>query len=162
MNWYAFYTRPRCELKAFDFFTKLGVESYVPLRMVERQWSDRKKKLRVPAIASYIFVAQETLQLDLLNENPFTTSLVRYLGMPARMSASAISLMRRYLDGKHSCEIQLQTFLPGQKLRVDSGLMLGKEGVVQQQRGQKVIVLLESLGVQLTIHLGSTAVKALS
>ena len=44
MKWFVAYTKSRCEAKASDFFKKNGVESYVPVFVEKRQWSDRVKK----------------------------------------------------------------------------------------------------------------------
>ena len=46
MSWFVAYTRPRAEFKAQDFYSKIGVVSYVPAFLEERQWSDRLKKVK--------------------------------------------------------------------------------------------------------------------
>ena len=42
------YTKPRQEKKIANELTKIGIEAYCPGKVVERQWSDRKKKVEVP------------------------------------------------------------------------------------------------------------------
>ena len=56
LKWYALYTRSRFEKKAAERLTEQGIEAYVPLQRVMRQWSDRRKQVLEPAIRSYVFV----------------------------------------------------------------------------------------------------------
>ena len=56
MPWYVLYTKPRQEKKVTDSLNAIGVEAYCPLVTVIKQWSDRKKKVQIPLINSYVFV----------------------------------------------------------------------------------------------------------
>ena len=51
MSWFVAYSKTRNEFKALDFFKKLGVNAYVPAFIEKREWSDRVKKVLVPAIS---------------------------------------------------------------------------------------------------------------
>jgi transcriptional antiterminator RfaH len=55
-QWYVLYTQPRQELKIYEKLSYMGVEAYCPYVIQIRQWSDRKKKIKVPVIPSTIFV----------------------------------------------------------------------------------------------------------
>jgi len=54
--WFAAYTRSRNEKKVAGELEEQHIEYYLPLIKTIRQWSDRKKKVEVPLINSYIFV----------------------------------------------------------------------------------------------------------
>ena len=155
-------TKPRCELKAYGYFVSQGLEAYVPLKVEFRQWSDRKKKVKTPAIASYVFVCQENLNYEQLNENPFTSCVVKNFGKPAKIKSSEINIMKRYLDGETFCEIEVQDFRKGQSVVVTSGKFMGKEGVVEEQQKNKVVILLEGLQLQLKLQIAPEAIAALS
>ena len=60
--WYAVYTKSRYEKKLADNLREKGIEAYVPLRKVVRQWSDRKKLVAEPLIRSYCFVILPNLE----------------------------------------------------------------------------------------------------
>ena len=55
MSWFAAKTKFKGEFKALDFFKSIGVKSYVPYFKTKRVWSDRIKKVTVPAISGYVF-----------------------------------------------------------------------------------------------------------
>ena len=54
--WHVIYVRPKFERKVFATLLERGVESYLPLKKVVRQWRDRKKKMEVPVFPGYVFV----------------------------------------------------------------------------------------------------------
>ena len=90
MCWFAAYTKPRGEFKALDYFTKCKINSYVPKYVELRQWSDRIKKTRIPAISGYVFFELKSLNYDILNSNPFTRNIVKSLGNPVKIKDEEI------------------------------------------------------------------------
>jgi len=54
--WYAFYCKSRSEKRLNDLLLRDGYESYLPLKTELRQWSDRRKKVKVPLLPGYVFV----------------------------------------------------------------------------------------------------------
>ena len=56
MNWYAIYTKSRCEKKVHTTLLQKGIESYCPTTIVKKQWTDRVKKIKQPLFTSYLFV----------------------------------------------------------------------------------------------------------
>ena len=56
MPWFAIYTKPKNEKKVVEGLEKIGVEVYCPMITQVKQWSDRKKKVEMPLINSYVFV----------------------------------------------------------------------------------------------------------
>ena len=52
----ALYTKRNCEKSVLDKLTSLGLFCYLPQVTVIRQWSDRKKKLKVPVNNGLVFV----------------------------------------------------------------------------------------------------------
>ena len=55
MSWFVAYTKFRSEFKSIEVFEKTGLEAYVPYLIEKRQWSDRIKKVKKPAISGYFF-----------------------------------------------------------------------------------------------------------
>jgi transcription antitermination factor NusG len=79
-NWYVVYTKPKWEKKVAEQLTKMGIEC-CPLITQVRQWSDRKKKVVVPAFNSYVVqVADSDRSLVFQSVG---SSLFVWLGKPA-------------------------------------------------------------------------------
>ena len=54
-RWYALRTRSRHERLVRDRLTGLGMEPFLPLQKVKRQWSDRKVVTELPLFQGYCF-----------------------------------------------------------------------------------------------------------
>ena len=62
-SWYAIYVRSKHEKSVHSELQKKSIESSLPLTIVTRQWSDRRKKVEVPLFRGYVFV-----KIDIKNE----------------------------------------------------------------------------------------------
>ncbi len=55
-KWYVLYVRSRQERKVHDLLVENEIETFLPMVDTIREWSDRKKKIKVPLFTSYVFV----------------------------------------------------------------------------------------------------------
>ena len=67
MSWFAAKTKSKGEFKAMNFFNSIGIDSYVPSYQTKRIWSDRIKKITVPAISGYVFFELVKINFELIN-----------------------------------------------------------------------------------------------
>ncbi|WP_449436486.1 transcription termination/antitermination NusG family protein [Pedobacter steynii] len=42
--------------KIYNELTKKNIKAYLPLQNVIRQWSDRKKEIKIPMFPNYVFI----------------------------------------------------------------------------------------------------------
>ena len=154
MCWFAAKTKQKGEFKAKDFFISIGVNSYVPSYLTRKVWSDRIKKITVPAISGYVFFELPKIDFDLINLNPFTKNIVRDIdGLPAIIKDEEIVVLKKHLNGEAiSNDIDLQK---GQKIKVNSGPFMFKEGTVDKISCNKVIINIESININLIINKSS-------
>jgi transcriptional antiterminator RfaH len=83
LKWFAVYTQSRAEKKVFERLTKADFEAFLPLTTVVKQWSDRKKKVKVPLINSYVFVNTSRKKINNILKIPGVVGVLKYLGKPA-------------------------------------------------------------------------------
>lgn len=148
MCWFAAYTKPRREFKASDYFAKCSVNSYVPEHLELRQWSDRIKKTRTPAISGYVFFELESLDYDILNSNPFTRNIVKSLGAPVKIKDEEIKFLKQALKA-HSLGAKFQY---GDSVKVENGPFKNKLGRVDDVSENYITVLLNSIKVRLSYN----------
>lgn len=55
-KWFVVQTRARWEKKVADCLQQKGIQSFCPLRKVQRKWSDRVKIIDEPVFRSCVFV----------------------------------------------------------------------------------------------------------
>lgn len=156
MRWFVAHTKSRCELKAYAFFKKNGVESYVPVFEEKRQWSDRAKKIITPAISGYVFFRLEKADYSFINLNPFLRNVVRRFGQAVEINGSEIQTMKDCLK-QYTEDLSFST---GDKVKVLSGVLKNKKGLVDGVENNFVILLINSIKVKLSLNV--TKVVAVS
>ena len=154
MCWFAAKTKRRAEFKAQEFFISTGVNSYVPSFKTKRIWSDRIKNVIVPAISGYVFFELDKINFNTLNMNPFTRNIVRdNSGKPAIIKDSEIKIIKDQLNGVNINSVD--SFETGQKIRIQSGPFIFKEGIINNTSYNKVMISLESININLVINKSS-------
>tara|TARA_Y100001935_G_C17178236_1_gene443744 strand:- start:54 stop:530 length:477 start_codon:yes stop_codon:yes gene_type:complete len=154
MCWFAAKTKRKGEFKAKDFFNSIGVNSYVPSYLTRKVWSDRIKKVTVPAISGYVFFELSKIDFDLINVNPFTKNVVRDIdGLPAVIKDEEIAILKKHLNGESvGNPVNLHR---GQKIKVNSGPFIFKKGTVSKIGCNKVIINIDSISINLVISKSS-------
>jgi len=150
MSWFAIYTRPKNEKKVVEGLEKLDIEAYCPMVTQVKQWSDRKKKVETPLINSYVFVNIEDKNRNIVFEVPGVVRYLFWLGKPAIIQDQEIEALKASLKGILSA-VEVNGIQPGDSLTISKGPFQGKEGVVSQVDKNKIRLVLNELGVTITI-----------
>ena len=153
MPWYVLYTKSKQEKKVAEGLKQLGIEAYCPMVTVMKQWSDRKKKVEVPLINSYVFVNIDERQRD----DVFNVSgIVRYLfwlGKPAVVRDIEIEALRRSLEGIVT-SFEILPFQKNEVISITSGPFQGFEGIIKHVNKKTVQLELLELGFLVRINRG--------
>jgi len=152
MPWYVLYTKPRNEKKVAERLERLGFTVYCPLVTVVKQWSDRKKKVQVPLLSSYIFVQIEDKQRDLVFQVPGIVRYLFWLGQPAIVKDEEIQLMQHWLQNTVT-SFEVVGIQPGARFEIPSGPFVGKHGIVSKVEKNHLILVLEELGVKIILNI---------
>jgi len=151
MPWYVIYTKPRNEKKVADRLQKIGITTYCPMITMVKQWSDRKKKVQIPLLNSYVFVCLD----DKEREKVFQISgVVRYLfwlGKPAIVRDEEITALQEGLKDSIA-SFEVKGIKVGDLLPIPSGPFQGKEGIIKQINKNSLQLILTELGVLITLN----------
>jgi len=153
-QWYAVYTKSRCEKKMLDFLTDVKIEAYVPIRKEMHKWSDRKKLVEMPMIHSYCFV-----KLDWESERnkvfvaPGFVNFVCHDRVGVVIPQSEIDLMKKTVDSMLAIEVENRLLRTGKKVRILTGPMTGTVGKVEALTSKRVNIVLEAVGVTMIVDL---------
>ncbi len=148
-KWYALYTRPRWEKKVNDLLTRKGMEAYCPLNRVRRRWTDRTKIVQVPLFTSYVFVNITEAEKGEVRFTDGVVNFVYWERKPAIIRNEEIELIKKFLRDYEDVEVRPLTLTEGQRVRIRTGVMMNKEGVVVQIKNNRAVVVIESLGYEL-------------
>jgi len=154
MSWFVAYSKTKNEFKALDFFKKLGINAYVPAFIEKRGWSDRVKKVLVPAISGYVFFETNNLDYNLVNSNPFLKSVLRRHGKAVTICSKEIEVLKEALNG-FSVSKEIKT---GDSVKILSGAFKNRMGLVDCIDSNNLSVLINS--IKITLSLADTRLKA--
>ena len=151
MNWFVIYTKSRQEKKVALELEKMGITVYCPMINQIRQWSDRKKKVEVPLISSYVFVQVKEREREAVFEVPGIVRYVYWLEKPAIVRDEEIAVMKTWLSTQ-TVEAKVEGLRRGDRMKVSSGVFEGKEGFVEEISKNRVLLLLPDLGMKITLN----------
>jgi len=140
-QWYAIYVRSRHERVVHSELQQKGIESSLPLMSVTRQWSDRKKKVKVPLFRGYVFV-----KIDLKDEkfSVLTTDGVVKFVTFCNKTVSIPEEQMFWLDQLLLSELNLtpETDFPiGVEVDVMFGPLKGLQGRVKQKNSKSKLIV---------------------
>ena len=148
-NWFVVYTKPRWEKKVHQLLMDAGIESYCPLNRTRKQWSDRIKWVEEPLFKSYVFVKiseQDQPKARMVNG---VVNFVYWLGKPAVVRETEIGTIKKFLNEYSDVKAEALAIGPDSRLKVKRGILMDKEVKVVKVMGNKVRVIIESIGYSL-------------
>ena len=162
LHWYALYTKSRHEKKVDFQLQEKGIESYLPLRQVWRQWSDRRKLIDEPLFRCYVFIhVDERGRLSAL-QTYGAVRVVSFNGRPAVVRDEEIENIKRILREYPAAEA-CEPFHVGDRVEIVRGPLTGIQGVLEQIRGaHRLVVAIESIRQAVRFEVDVSDVKRLA
>lgn len=151
IHWYALYVRMHHEKKVAEQFKTMGIEHFLPVQEVIRQWSDRKKKVITVVIPMLIFIhATDKQRIELLKQIPSVTGTLmdRCTRRPAIIPQKEMEQFMFMLDySEESIHFSSEPMRPGEDVKVIKGPLSGLIGQLVNLNGKThITVQLEQLG----------------
>lgn len=152
IHWFAIQTRPRWEKKVSLLLSEKGIENYCPLNKVVRNWSDRRKIVFEPVFKSYVFVKITDEEKWGVKQVNGVLNYVYWLGKPAQINEKEIITIRKFLNEFNEVSVEKKDFHRYAKVRIKQGILMNYEGMVIEVHGNRIIVKIDSLDLQLSAH----------
>ena len=159
--WTAFYVKSRAEKRTADRLINQGYEAYCPVFEEVKQWSDRKKKVKVPLFKSYLFVRiNEQERLEVLKDQGVVSS-VMWLKKPAVIREDEIDAIKLILGESGEVDVErYKDYKPGDLIEIQSGPFAGNKAILLDNKREKVVVRIEGIQLELSISLHKSALKS--
>jgi transcription antitermination factor NusG len=153
MPWYVVYTKPRNEKRVADKLKDKGIETYCPLQEEVHQWSDRKKKVKVPVFRSYIFVHLGDYKKESVPilETAGVVKFLWWLGKPGIVRDDEINNIRHFLEEYDHVEV-VQQYAKGEKVAITHGPLREQQGIIIDLDKRKAKLYINSLGISLKAY----------
>jgi transcription antitermination factor NusG len=161
-RWYAVYTKPRWEKKVADLLQKNQITNYCPLNRIVRQWSDRKKVVHEPLFQSYVFVQITDCEQSNVRKIDGVINFVYWLGKPAVIKDSEIEIIQQFLNEHKNVQLERAVVHIMDTVRIVRGPFMEQEGSVVLVKGNRVKVVLPSLGYVMSAEVEKSDVEVIS
>jgi transcription antitermination factor NusG len=160
--WYAAYTHSKAEKTVAVELVKIGVEYYLPLQWTIRQWSDRKKKVQIPLIKSYIFVHIRPKEHMQVLQVPGVVKIVHFDGKPVPIPEWQIQNLRILMGAHVQVSSVAKDFEKGEEVQIANGPLKGLRGKILQMNGQrKLVISIDALDYNLTVDIDPVFVETM-
>ncbi len=156
MNWYAIYTKSRCEKKVHTTLLQKGIESYCPTTIVKKQWTDRVKKIKQPLFTSYLFVKITIDQQQQIRETAGVVNFVYWLGKPAQIKAVEIEAIKNFVEKNEIIFVEKFSYTAGQFIDIEEGVFKGQKAIINKIFKNKVELILPALQLKLVTPIKQT------
>jgi len=144
--WFVLYVKVRQEFKVAERLESIGIQTFLPFKTEIRQWSDRKKKIKVPLLPSILLVSVEEKDIPKIFTIPGPVRFLFEQGKRAEVSDEEITAMQCYLSGK----LDEKDLCVGDIVVMPS---LQQEAEVLCVQGKKCLAKLQQLGAVVSFQL---------
>jgi transcription antitermination factor NusG len=161
-KWYPIYTRSRFEKKTQLELEKKQITTYLPLKKVLKQWSDRKKIVEEPLLKSYLFVYISIKEYNEVLLTPGFSRFIYFSGKIASIPEKQIQDLRLLLANSTDLELIEYNISPGEKVLIKAGPFKGITAELVSLKNKKSLILrLEQLGCSINIHTSMAFIEPL-
>jgi len=151
MPWFVIYTKSRNEKKVAELLQKNGVEVFCPLVKLKKNWSDRTKIVETPLFNSYVFVNLSDKDRNVVFNVPGVIRYLFWLKKPAIVKDSEIENLKNILHETID-SFTIENYQIGDTVKISEGVFKGLDGVIEKQSNTKLHVILENVGIKITLQ----------
>jgi transcription antitermination factor NusG len=161
-RWYAAYTRAQHEKRVALQLEERAVENFLPVYESVHKWRDRNKRMQLPLFPGYVFVRLALRDRLKVLQVPSVVRLVGFSGIPTAIAEEEVEGLRRALA--EGVRAEPHPFLRvGRHVRVTSGPLAGREGILKRWKGSVRIVLsLELIQRSILVDIAASSVVPLA
>ena len=150
-KWYALYTKSRHEKRVVESLTSEGFDVFCPMIKTVKQWSDRKMKVSVPLIPSYIFIKVDEENRTKILSNPSILNFVYWLGKPAVIKNNEIDRLKGLISREQIQEFEIRHLNIGDRININKGIIKKNNAVIKKSSKNYVYAELKELGIVVVV-----------
>ena len=161
-RWFAVYTKFKSEKEVVRRLEKKGIECYVPINQVVRQYTRKRKVVDLPLINCYVFVKITKEQYVPVLETEFVIKFIHFARNLISIPETEINLLKRICLQFNDIDTEEIAFQSGKPVEIISGNLTGIQGKLIDDLGKNFLVELQYVGIGLRIEVDPKLLKPLS
>jgi transcription antitermination factor NusG len=160
--WFALQVRTRQEASVAQQLNGQGYERFLPLYKLRKRWSDRIKEVNSPLFPGYLFCRFNPQDRLPILKTPGVIQIVGFNNGPAAVDEAEINSIQTLVAA--GVPHQPWPFLAaGDRVRIESGPLLGLEGIlIDVKRSHRLVLSVTLLQRSVAVEIDSALVAAVS
>jgi len=160
--WFALQVRTRNEASVAEQLSRLGYQQFLPLYKLRKRWSDRIKEVDAPLFPGYLFCRFNPQDRLPILKTPGVMQIVGFKNGPAAVEESEIRSLQTLVAA--GVPHQPWPFLAaGDRVRIESGPLLGLEGILTEvRRSHRLVLSVTLLQRSVAVEIDSALVTAIN
>ena len=158
--WHVVRTKIKCEKFVRDRLKAMGLEAFVPLKKRTAKYQRKVKVYELPLITCYTFVRLDKSRRNDVLALPYVQGLLRTAGEDCLVSDREIQWLQKISGTDLDVRAETLSMNIGDRVVLAYGHLAGMEGMIMSQRSKhEVVVALESIGMQMVIHVDTSMLE---
>jgi transcription antitermination factor NusG len=159
--WFALQVRTRYEAGVADQLSRQGYDRFLPLYKLRKRWSDRIKEVDAPLFPGYLFCRFNPQDRLPILKTPGVIQIVGFKTGPAVVDEAEIRSIQTLVAA--GVPNQPWPFLAaGDRVRIESGPLLGLEGILTEvRRSYRLVLSVTLLQRSVAVEIDSASVTAI-
>jgi transcription antitermination factor NusG len=160
--WFALQVRTRQEASVAQQLNGQGYERFLPLYKLRKRWSDRIKEVNAPLFPGYLFCRFNPQDRLPILKTPGVIQIVGFNNGPTAVDEGEIRSIQTLVTA--GVPHQPWPFLAaGDRVRIESGPLLGLEGIlVDVKRSHRLVLSVTLLQRSVAVEIDSALIAAVS
>jgi transcription antitermination factor NusG len=142
--WYALRVRTRFEKQASELLQHKGYETFLPMSVSDRRWTDRIRRVETALFPGYVFCRMSELALGPALTTPGVMHFVGFGRRPAAVDEAEIATIRRITESD-APKTPWPYLRVGESVEIASGPLSGLSGFLLEVKGDRQLVVSVSL-----------------
>lgn len=160
-RWFAIYTKFKSEKEVARRLSRKGIECYVPVNQVVRQYTRKRKVVDLPLINCYAFVKITRDQYVPVLETEYVSRFIHFSKNLISIPEEEINLLKRICQQITDIDTQEIPFQKGKPVEIISGNLTGIKGKLVCDLGKNFLVELNYIGIGLRMEVDPKLLKPL-
>ena len=141
-RWFAVYTNYKREKLVKQMLDQKGIECYLPIRKVVKQWSKKRRTMELPLISCYIFVKIVKHEYISVLETEYVLKFIKFAKDLIAIPEEEILIIRNLLQDDIEFEIEAKpSLLEGDTVEIISGSLMGVQGKFISIKGKNRVLI---------------------
>lgn len=151
--WLVIKTKTKCEKYVRDKILSMGLDAFVPLQKRTAKYQRKVKVYELPLISCYTFVRLDRVHRNHVLALPYVQGVLRMNGKDCQVSDLEMQWLHKVSGMAQEIRTEMISMQKGDQVMIAYGQLAGMEGKIVSQRSKhEVVVALESIGMQMVIH----------